>query len=477
MCVAARQLLSLVGAVPKWTNVWIVLEAGNGSTASPFYGKIIDCMSCGPSATPGRDFCKDWWDFRGGRKGRRAAAMDAAAGTDDSDQGSDANAAGGGSSKEQSSGRGGSGSSQGRRGSGSSNGDEASSDAALYPPQQMLTRPLIKTVVGGVMETRTLTEEDLRKVLYLRGLEDINQITYGDIKGIFSRAGVVLRGRCDASHAFSWARVCPLALLSNKWTATGFATPVDGADFVPPNHRSSRGQTVRKKRLAVCVAAHLSPFYAKVLEMHFAAVRERGQKKRFRPKDPFADTKERPTKIRKKRQGYGSGGKLTKAEQQAAAAKAQSLSQEAKRTSALAATAAAAAKATDAAAAAAKAADAAAAERAAAAAKNLDVSGSRGGSMAPAALMPLCMLERLSEQMRMYAVWLREPTAVLPATTLLSVVSLSGDALSEAARASLSIRVVLPRELVKMAFAALTSAGDAASTPSNEAAERKEVAV
>ncbi|KAK1867731.1 hypothetical protein I4F81_010233 [Pyropia yezoensis] len=79
--------------------------------------------------------------------------------------------------------------------------------------------------------------------------------------------------------------------------------------------------------------------------------------------------------------------------------------------------------------------------------------------------------------MRMYAVWLREPTAVLPATTLLSVVSLSVDALSEAARASLSIRVVLPRELLKISFAALTTAGDAASTPSNESAESKELAV
>lgn len=135
-----------------------------------------------------------------------------------------------------------------------------------------------------------------------------------------NRAGVVLRGRCDSSHAFSWARFYPLSLLSDKWTASGFATPVDGAEFVPPNHRSSRGHTVRSKRLAVCVAAHLSPFYAKVLETHFAAVRESGQKKRFRPKDPFADTKQRPTKIRKKRQGDGSSGNLTKAERQAAAA-------------------------------------------------------------------------------------------------------------------------------------------------------------
>lgn len=490
MCVAARQLLSLIGAVPKWTNVWIVLGAGCGSAASPFYGKIIDCASCGPDAKQSRDFCKDWWNFRGRKQGRRAAAKAAAAKNDNSDKRSDADGAGGGSSEEQSSGGEWNGSSQGRAESGSEKGDAASSDAAMYPPQQMLTRPVIKTIVGGVMGAKALAEGDLKKVLYLGGLEDVNQITYGDIKGIFSRAGVVLRGRCDATHAFSWARFCPLALLSNRWSASSFSSSVSGADFVPPNHRSSRGQTVRNKRLAVCVAAHLSPFYAKVFELHFAVVRKSGQKKRFRSKDPFTDTKKRAAKARKKRHGDGSSGKLTKAETLAAAAKARSLAQESKR-AALAATTAAAIKTADAAAAErVKAASDAAVLKgddrtAAAAAKGASEAdtaraksgGSRGGPMGPAESMPLCTLERLSAEIQMYAVWMREPTPVLPATTLLSVVSLTGGALSEAARASLSVRVVLPRELLKMAFAALTSADGAAPTPLDDSGVRKELAV
>lgn len=64
----------------------------------------------------------------------------------------------------------------------------------------------------------------------------------------------------------------------------------------------------------------------------------------------------------------------------------------------------------------------------------------------------------------------------LPATTLLSFVALTGGALSEAARVSLSVRAVLPRELVKMAFAALNSADSAAPTPLDDAGVRKELA-
>lgn len=59
MYVAARQLLSLIGADLKWTNVWIMFEAGSGSAASLLYGKDLDCASCGPDAKHRRDFCKD----------------------------------------------------------------------------------------------------------------------------------------------------------------------------------------------------------------------------------------------------------------------------------------------------------------------------------------------------------------------------------------------------------------------------------
>lgn len=82
----------------------------------------------------------------------------------------------------------------------------------MYPPQQMLTRPVSKTIDGGVIGAKALAMGDLQRVHDLGGLEDVNEITYGDIMGIFSRAGAVLRGRCDATHAFSWARFCPLAL-------------------------------------------------------------------------------------------------------------------------------------------------------------------------------------------------------------------------------------------------------------------------
>lgn len=86
--------------------------------------------------------------------------------------------------------------------------------------------------------------------------------------------------------------------------------------------------------------------------------------------------------------------------------------------------------------------------------------------MSPAASMPLCALERLSENVRMHAVWTRELSPVLPDTTALSAVALSGQALSDAARANPSVRVVLPRVLLKKAFAALAAEqGNAATLP------------
>lgn len=139
----------MIGAVSKSMNVCIVLEEGNGSTESPFCGKIIDCALCGPDAMQGRGFCEAWWDLRCGRIRRRAAAKAAAAGKDNWEKRPDADGAGGGSSDEQSSGGEGNGSCQGRPWSASYKGEAASSDAVWHRPQQMLTSPFTKTTPEG----------------------------------------------------------------------------------------------------------------------------------------------------------------------------------------------------------------------------------------------------------------------------------------------------------------------------------------
>lgn len=91
-----------------------------------------------------------------------------------------------------------------------------------------------------------------------------------------------------------------------------------GPTSCPPHHRSAKGQTMQKKRLVLCVSAHLSPFHAMVFEQHYAAMRASGQKKHFLPKDPFDYSKNRAKKVLK-RESEGNGGKLTRAEQLAAA--------------------------------------------------------------------------------------------------------------------------------------------------------------
>lgn len=58
----------------------------------------------------------------------------------------------------------------------------------------------------------------------------------------------------------------------------------------------------------------------------------------------------------------------------------------------------------------------------------------------------------------MHAVWTREQTTILTTTTALSELNLSVQALSDTARASPSVRFLLPRLLLKKAFAPLAAA-------------------
>ncbi|KAK1861750.1 hypothetical protein I4F81_004330 [Pyropia yezoensis] len=336
-------------------------------------------------------------------------------------------------------------------------------------------------MVGGVIGSKSLAEADLKKALLRGGLEDINELTYGDIEDFFNTAGSLLRAQCESKNSFSWARVCPPAMLCNKWSSPGYAHIVDSTEFLPPNHRSSKGQGLRKKRLAVYVAVHLSPFYAKVLDMHFAASRLSGRKKRFRRKDPLDDVS-KPAKVRKKR-AVGNGGKLKKSAVAAAGADARARLTDAKRVAAAAREKSAVARAAEAAAAIAEAADAAAAaqKKAAAAAASGGASaavgsGGQGGPMRPAARSPICVLVRQNAQTRMHTVWLREPTTPLPTSSRVSVVSLTGSSLSDAARASVSIGVVLPRLLLKEALATSEAEESAATTPPGSI-EKRELAV
>jgi len=559
ICLAARQLLSLVGAVPKWTGIWLVLEAGDGTAAAPFVGKIIDCAA-GETATAERGaFASDWWEFRGGKEGRRLRQRAQAAGDAGSDQklgnpgvGGTTLAIGGKEGRQD-------GADQvkidgdgdgGKQGGGDA--DASSADSASHPEFEMHTRSIVKTVVGDKMGSRTLTDDDLNKVLAMGGLESVNQITWDDIGYMYTKAAGVLRSRCASPSQFSWARACPLALLGNRWSSPSFAHSIDGSNLVPINHHGSKGVGIERKRLVMCVVAHLSPFYAHIFRSCFAAARASGKKRRTRTSDPFVDAKKISSRKRAKGGKPPAPTKQTKDENFAAAVKAAGAKAAA---AAAAATKAVAARTAAAKAAAAKAAavqatttkaaavkaaalQAAAVKAAAgkaAAVKAADVKaaafqaaavsagvanasstypaprhcaratagndppgrtprpgpaavaagavaagaavGGGRGAIVPAAREPLCVLVRASEKTPMYQVWRRQPTPLLPSSTVLSVVPLSGPALSIAARESVSVRVVLPRHLLKDAFTALNKATGVISLSSEIAVDNSEQAV
>lgn len=276
MCLAARQPLSPAGEIPKWRNAWLVLEAGDGSAVSIFLAKMIDCGADGEEPPQTSAFCTDWWQLRCAKDGRRRGRKAPAPGADGNDKHSSNKSSEGGAG-------------QGGGVSGDDGGDGATSDATAIEAQQTLSRSVVAAMVGGAIVSKSLAEADNKKVLFQGDLEDMTELTYSDIEDFFNTAGAVLRAQCDSKSSFSWARVRPPAMLCNKWSSPGYPYVVDSTAFVPPNHRSSRGQGVHKTHLAVCVAVHLSPIYANVLDTHFAAARLAGRKKRFRRRDSFED--------------------------------------------------------------------------------------------------------------------------------------------------------------------------------------------
>jgi len=306
-----------------------------------------------------------------------------------------------------------------------------------------------------------------------------------------------------------------------------FAHSIDGSNQVPLNHQGSKGVAIERKRLLICVVAHLSPFYAHIFRSCFAAPRASGKKRCNRTSDPIGDAQKMSSRKRAKGGKPPASTKLSKDENFAAAVKAAGgkiAAAAAAATKALAARAAAAktaaAKAADV-----KAADVVVADVKAAAVKGAAISAGAdnasgsyqapkhcfraaagtdhparhprpypgsvgagfvgagaavGGGLSPivpAAKEPLCVLVHASKQMPRYQIWRRQATALLPSSTVLSVVPLSGSALSHAARERVPVRVVLPRHLLKDAFTALNKPMGVISLSSEIAVDNSELAV
>ena len=187
MCRAATQLLSLVGATPKWTNVWLVLEAGDGSAAAPYYGHIINCVTETDATKPSEsdELCDHWWAFLCGTQGRRRAAqvgvVVAGGSGNNRDVGGSSGAAAdikdGDNKQHTRSGDEASTRGEGDQGGGDSSGDTASSGPSSYPGQSVLSRSAVKAITGRTLGTKTLSEDALAAVLFYGGLESVKEIT------------------------------------------------------------------------------------------------------------------------------------------------------------------------------------------------------------------------------------------------------------------------------------------------------------
>lgn len=257
VCGLGRQLLSMAGMEPKWTGLWIVLEAEDGSAASPFMGKVINCAV--GAATEHDDLAKDWWEFRGGHAGRRrrqqAKPNTAGVGTRPASKTGAGGRAGPGGGGLEGQRRGG-----GGQESDGGSGDAASSDSGVYPPTTQHTCGTVAAVLGGELGTKELTTAELNKLLARAGLKHMREISTDDLADVFGRGSGLLCERLGA-HIFSWALSCPIELLRNTWTTPALPVSVDGSHFLPLKHPSSKGHGTDRKRLVLCVAAHLSLFF------------------------------------------------------------------------------------------------------------------------------------------------------------------------------------------------------------------------
>ena len=154
------------------------------------------------------------------------------------------------------------------------------------PLIQTHTRGTIAAVAGGVLGRKVLATADLNKLLSRVGLQDVRESSSDDVSDLFTAASRLMRQQAK-SNPCSWALCCPLVLLGITWPTPALAVAVDGSHYPPLTHPSSRGHGTDRKRLVLCVAAHVSLFWAKIFEVHVAASHASGCKKRYRPKDVF----------------------------------------------------------------------------------------------------------------------------------------------------------------------------------------------
>lgn len=90
------------------------------------------------------------------------------------------------------------------------------------------------------------------------------------MKGIFKKSFLLVIARGVRKGDFAWTFVTPPGLLLNTWSMEGSSDTIDGGCFIPPDSRNSKQHSsIEQKRIALCVAAHICPFWDAIMRAYF----------------------------------------------------------------------------------------------------------------------------------------------------------------------------------------------------------------
>lgn len=286
----------------------------------------------------------------------------------------------------------------------------------IHTPKQVLALPRVKKGV------KTHSLKDFCAVVVSCKLRMYKRMTYNLVKGIFKKVEGVIIGRGTRKGDFAWSHVTPMDLLVSEWTVESSSLTVDGGCFIPPNN-GIRGQRcgVEKKRVALCIAAHLCPSFSAILRGSItkSPVNQVALAKRFRrADDAFANAgggRGRRVKLRKlsraarsDREGAGAG-----------TGESHALSDD-----------------------------------------DYDVDKRLDNSELP---VTAAWTSELSEATALYHcgdLLLLDASPILPSSTVVSALSLPAAEFEAVLQSEAKMQVMLPRELIKRAFSLLASVED-----------------
>lgn len=403
----ARQLVDGHRGPVKLTGFYAVLQAATGGAQERPKSIIIDCYGAKKTVEE-KDLIMAEWGRQQAGTTAAPKATGAGATTDKinplvHDDGADGNP-------------------------GSNDGGSGSDEAeAVEIPEMQINSPRLllslPTVKKGVMK---LSKEDLAAVLSKCGLRSYKQLTYNLVKGIFKKAYSLTIARGVRKGDFAWGLVTPLGLLMNTWSMDGSSVSVDRGSFIPPDSGSgSQRGGIETKRVCLCVAAHICPFWSAILRGYFKdnPVNKIAVAKRFRgADDAFANALGRRGRL----------SKLRKLSQHAAAEKG---SKDEK--------------------------DEGGMQPEPSEGDNVQSSPGDEGPL-PVAVVCLSELAVAVSICSIETLLLLDPSPLLPSTAVLSVASVPAAEYDDICRADNQLRFVLPRELLKRAFHLLGTVNETA---------------